>query len=283
MRTEQEMMDLILGTANEDERIRAVWMNGSRANPNAKQDKLQDYDIVYAVTDVDSFRADPNWIDRFGERVIMQVPSPSPWQLENNAVTYLMQFEDVNRIDLNLVPVERLGIIMESAESLTEVLLDKDQRLPKLPPSSDRDYLVTRPTEKEFLATCNEFWWVTPYVAKGLWREEVLYAKGVLEGPLRNALMQVLDWYVAIEHDFNITTGKFSKDLSNLLDRETWNRLKDTFPTANIDSIWQALESMGDLFHDVAQSCAQQLGFHYNENEEERVRHYITRIKNNEI
>ncbi len=51
MRTEREMYDLILGTAQADERIRAVYMNGSRTNANAPRDIFQDYDIVYAVTE----------------------------------------------------------------------------------------------------------------------------------------------------------------------------------------------------------------------------------------
>ena len=38
MRSEREMMNLILGTAQADERIRAVILNGSRANPNVKRD-----------------------------------------------------------------------------------------------------------------------------------------------------------------------------------------------------------------------------------------------------
>ena len=51
MRSEQEMLDLILETARNDERIRAVIMNGSRANPNALRDPFQDFDIVYLVTE----------------------------------------------------------------------------------------------------------------------------------------------------------------------------------------------------------------------------------------
>lgn len=37
MRSEKEMYDLILDIAKRDERIRAVYMNGSRANPNIKK------------------------------------------------------------------------------------------------------------------------------------------------------------------------------------------------------------------------------------------------------
>ncbi len=58
MRTEQELYDLILAFARKDERIRVVAMNGSRANPNAPRDAFQDYDIVFLVTDMDSFLAD---------------------------------------------------------------------------------------------------------------------------------------------------------------------------------------------------------------------------------
>ena len=42
MRTEREMTALILGVAEQDARVRAVFMNGSRANPNAPRDLLQD-------------------------------------------------------------------------------------------------------------------------------------------------------------------------------------------------------------------------------------------------
>lgn len=47
MRTEKEMYDLILGTAQADDRIRGVYMGGSRTNPNAVPDLFQDYDVVY--------------------------------------------------------------------------------------------------------------------------------------------------------------------------------------------------------------------------------------------
>ena len=71
MRRNQELQDLILTTARADERIRAVILNGSRANPNAKVNRFQDFDIVYLGTDVSAFTEDPTWIDRFGECMIL--------------------------------------------------------------------------------------------------------------------------------------------------------------------------------------------------------------------
>jgi aminoglycoside 6-adenylyltransferase len=49
MRNESKIFQLILDIAQRDERIRAVILNGSRANPNAKKDIFQDYDI-YSTT-----------------------------------------------------------------------------------------------------------------------------------------------------------------------------------------------------------------------------------------
>jgi aminoglycoside 6-adenylyltransferase len=66
MRSEREMLDLIVGVARGDERIRAVIMNGSRVNPNAPRDIFQDYDVVYFVTDVAPFKNNLEWIKRFG-------------------------------------------------------------------------------------------------------------------------------------------------------------------------------------------------------------------------
>ena len=74
MRSEQEILELIVDTARKDERIRAVIMNGSRVNPNAPRDFFQDYDVVYFVTDVAPFKNNYDWIKRFGELMIMQLP-----------------------------------------------------------------------------------------------------------------------------------------------------------------------------------------------------------------
>jgi aminoglycoside 6-adenylyltransferase len=38
MRSEEEMLDLIIKVAEEDDRIRAAWLEGSRCNPNALKD-----------------------------------------------------------------------------------------------------------------------------------------------------------------------------------------------------------------------------------------------------
>jgi aminoglycoside 6-adenylyltransferase len=74
MRTENEMMDLIIGYAQKDDRVCAVTMCGSRMNPNAPKDEYQDYDIIYVVRDVKSFICDHDWIKVFGDPLMVQMP-----------------------------------------------------------------------------------------------------------------------------------------------------------------------------------------------------------------
>ena len=74
MRDEREMLELIVGVARKDDRIRAVYMNGSRTNRKIGKDIFQDYDIVYVVRENRPFYEDTGWIDVFGERLYMQRP-----------------------------------------------------------------------------------------------------------------------------------------------------------------------------------------------------------------
>ena len=63
MQTEKEWMERILQVAQQDERVRAVGLNGSRVNPELKPDCFSDFDVAYLVTDVGAFTADHSWVD----------------------------------------------------------------------------------------------------------------------------------------------------------------------------------------------------------------------------
>ena len=280
MRSEKEMFDLILNTARDDDRIRAVMMNGSRANPNATRDCFQDYDIVYVVTEVGSFTADPAWIDRFGERMILQLPDamqdPPPGP-DTGAFTYLMQFMDGNRIDLNLFPLARLPELEE--DSLSLLLLDKDGHFKPFAPPSDRDYLPSPPTAKAFADCCNEFWWVSPYVAKGLWREELTYARTMLDSYVRQQLMKMLAWYVGVRTGFACSPGKEGKYLQCCLEPELWAMLEKTYADAAYEHTWDALFAMGNLFRITAQQVAGTFGFDYPQGDDERVSAHLRHVQ----
>ncbi|HDR3427983.1 TPA: aminoglycoside 6-adenylyltransferase [Bacillus thuringiensis] len=279
MRTEKEMLDVIINTAIEDERIRAVIMNGSRVNPNVKRDCFQDYDIMYVVNDIQSFTSNHNWVHRFGEIMIVQMPEEMSLVQpdEDGKFPYLMQFMDGNRIDLTLVPVELIKKFV-GQESLSKLLLDKDNCLEEFPPASDKDYLVKKPTEKEFLDCCNEFWWCSTNIAKGLWREELSYAKGMLEGPVRDMFIVMLEWYIGMKTDFTVNTGKFGKHFEQYIEEDMWEQFKRTFSNAEYENIWESFFVMGDLFREVANEIANTYEYQYPQ-DDDKVTNYLKHVK----
>ena len=281
MRTDREMFELILQVAERDERIRAVCMNGSRTNPNAPKDLFQDYDIVYLVTEMDSFINNPQWVDVFGERIIMQTPeamSMFPPGL-GRRFSYLILLKDGNRIDLTLVPLDEKDAYCKE-DKLTVILLDKDGCLPEIPPPSDENYWVKRPSAEFFADCCNEFWWVTTYVAKGLWRREILYAQEHLNRIVRPMLIKMLEWQVGIQTDYSVSIGKSGKYLEKYLPEETWRELLSTFAEGSYERVWQALFSAVNLFRKTAQYVANHLQFNYPHEEDRLVTAYLTRVRN---
>ncbi|KRF01766.1 aminoglycoside adenylyltransferase [Paenibacillus sp. Soil766] len=282
MRSEQEMMAFILDTARQDERIRAVMMNGSRTNANVPRDEFQDYDIVYFVQETGSFRSDPSWIDRFGERLIMQMPDDNefyPMAEPTERLVYLMQFQDGNRIDLTLIPVTQRQLLMKP-DSLSVLLLDKDGVIGPLPVSSDSDYHIRRPTERQFQGACNEFWWICLNMAKGLWREELTYVMFMYEQINRNVLIQMIEWKIGMRTDFTMSAGKCGKYISHHLTAEEWQAYTMTYPNgADYDHIWDSLFKMCDLFSETAQHVAEYLNFEYVHAEERNVRAYLHEVR----
>ncbi|WP_046228265.1 aminoglycoside 6-adenylyltransferase [Paenibacillus dauci] len=279
MRNNQQMMDLILNYARQDERVRAVAMNGSRVNANAPIDPFQDYDIVYLVQDVVSFTQDHSWVDYFGERLIMQMPDANTYEPPNalGSFAYLMLFTDGNRIDLTLIPLEQYSAYLLE-DKLTVIWMDKDGSLPTLPEPTDEDYRVTPPTAEQFAHCCNEFWWVSTYIAKGLWRREILYALESLNLYVRPMLIRMLSWQAGIEHDFCISIGKGAKYLERYLSADDWQALLATYPRAESREIWRSIWTMTELFSQIALQVASRLGLEYNREEEQNVTAYLRHV-----
>ena len=279
MRSEEEMFDLILDTAREDERIRAVMMNGSRANPNAPKDFFQDYDIVYFVTDAVPYTRNLEWIKRFGEMMILQLPDDmaDPPPVDAPGYCYLMQFSDGNRIDLSIFPVDKLD--RWEVDSQTVILLDKDGLFPDVPPASDRDYLPKPPTAKQFDDCTNEFWWVSPYAAKGLWRGELPYAKRMADSYVREQLDKMLDWYVGIKTNFMVSPGKYGKYLERILEPELYSLLLQTYADADYERSWEALLAMSELFRRVAIPVAEHFGYEYPYGDDQRVSAHLRHVR----
>ena len=279
MRTEEEIKKIILDLASDEDRIRAVLLNGSRANSNVKPDKYQDFDIVFIVNDFGSFITNHKWTNVFGEKIISQHPQEMNFG-KNDEVdlrfgfTYLMMFSDGNRIDLTIFPAKHLKTHFK-IDSLTIVWLDKDNSFSKIEKSNEKDYHILKPTEKEFTDTCNEFWWVSTNVAKGLLRNEIIYAKELLEVFVRPMFMKLIEWKIGIETNFSVSSGKSGKYFDKYLEKDFYNKVLKTYSGADLETNWNSLFVMTELFEDLENYVSEQLGFTCNKEEQQNVIGYL--------
>ena len=187
-----------------------------------------------------------------------------------------MQFMDGNRIDLSIFTLPQW--LARPRDSLSVLLLDKDGVLEAFPAPNDGKYLPKPPTAKAFSDCCNEFWWMSPYVAKGLWRREILYAKTLHDEVVRAELMKMLTWHIGVKTQFMASPGKLGKYFQKYLEPELWELLLKTYADAGYENTWEALFVTCDLFRRVAIPLAEYYGLEYPFEDDRRVSAHLRHV-----
>ena len=268
MRTETEMLDLILQTAK-NLKVEVVAMSGSRTDTRVPKDEFQDYDVVYVMDDLDNLTSDLSWLDQFGKRIIEQ------HVVVDHRHLYLMLFEDGNRIDLTLCPIEHMKEWVASEVGFT-ALEDSEHLFDLYSPNIER-YWTSPATETNFVKSCNEFWWVSAYVVKGICRKQVIYATDHLYGICQQEFLKILAWQVASDSG-KVDIGKNYKYLFNYLPAEKEKQFSNLLDFSSLDKITQSLFATMELFHQEAQFLAHKMGFDYDKEIAERMIQYAEDI-----
>ena len=264
MRTEPQMLDLIFQTAKVLQ-VNAVAMSGSRTDTKASKDEFQDYDVVYVVENLEELITDLSWLDSFGKPIIEQ------HNVLGNRRLYLMLFEDGNRIDLTLCPKDHIQEWVDSEAGYT-VLVDEKGLFESYTTSPER-FWIHPASAIEFEKVCNEFWWVSAYVVKGICRKQIIYATDHLYGICQQELLKVLAWQVARDRGA-VDIGKNYKYLFNYLPAEKEKEFSNLLDFSSLDKITQFLLATMEFFHQEAQSLAHKMGFKYEKEVADKMMRY---------
>lgn len=278
LRSEEEMYRLILGFARRDPRVRAVILNGSRADPAAEPDRLRDFDIVYLVTDLTPYKQG-DISSEFGEVLVMERLDESELFGDHlpREAAYLMQFQDGNRIDLTVAPQEDWRAYCLE-DRLSVALLDKDGLLPSLPFPDNSAHWVKRPSERMLSECRTEFWWTAPYVQKAVLRNQLSYAQNHLETCTRAMLRLMLSWMCAARHDFQISFGKYGDGLREYLPKEMWERYRLTYASFDGEKIADALFCACELFSEASAVTAERLGYSFDGKQDIEVTRFLKTV-----
>lgn len=273
------ILDKLLDLANKNNSVRAVVMNGSRINPNIESDKYQDYDIVFYVNNYQEFIKDLSFIDTFGEVLVKQTSLDQRDGLEtiNDSFTYMAQYKDGSRLDLTVRDVEYVIEDFKN-DSLSMVLLDKDN-LDLINNPNESSYYVKKITKEDFRLCVNEFYWVCPYVAKGIARNQLFYATEHMN-IIRHELENMIDWFIGSKFDFKLSVGKGKSRYQELLSKEIFETYKSTFPKLDKKDIGMALKTAINLFDRLALDLSNNHGFEYSPDLANEILNFLDRIYN---
>ena len=290
MRTEQEIIELIIKIAEDDDRIRAAYIHGSRVNPGVKKDKYSDYDIVYVVTEVDSFINNKEWLNCFGNIIFSfeghKVQNKFFMKDINNLshrYVWSMLFDDGLHIDLMIEIVEEGMNHGHIKNKPTIILLDKDNCLPKTKSVNELDYCIQKPCKDEFEACCSGFWWFLNNVAKGIARDQLAYTREEFNTKILATLNCMIEWYIGIQSGFSVSTGKDGKNYKKYLPKNIYDLYTKTFFNSDYKSIWNAVFSTCELFSKTASNVGDFLNYTYNKQEEKNMMDYLIKIRNTPI
>lgn len=278
------ILDRLVCWAEADERIRALILEGSRAGNSVSIDQVSDYDVLVVVTDVTGFAADEQWLSAF-DRPLVRF---NDHDVEGGLHTFmrLVLYADGTKIDYCLWPVAMLERIIASAElpdildTGYAVLLDKDQRAGRLPPPMYRAHVPAPPSQAAYDALVEEFWWETIYVAKNLWRDELMQARYSFESVLKLELLRrLLEWRIELNHDWALRPGRWGRHMKERLDAATWRELAATYVGADLEANWDALFRMTALFRRIALEVGTALGYAYQQQRDDEVTRYLQQVR----
>lgn len=281
-RTEKEIFDLIHKFVEADDRIRVVIMNGSRANPNIQRDIFQDYDIACYVTDVEPYLIENDIVPFFGETIIMEQPNFGPWppdDADGSYHNYNMQFLDGNRMDLTFFGMDKLE--EQSKDSLSVILVDKDNLCSDMHPASEKSYFISEPSTVEFKGCCDAFYFaIGSHIPKAIWREQLPLLKSYIEGWLRVPVHLMLSWEIGIKTGFDKSIGANEKYLQRFLEAEKWEQYSQTYVDSDYENIWDSIFLFYNIFTQTAAFVANEYNFIYPEEHAKKVLSFLNHVRN---
>ena len=266
-----DVLARILSWAEAQDAVRAVVLTSTRARREGPPDALSDYDVIVALDDLDRF--DP--AAAYGEPV-------ARWGDEHDvhgttAFSRGVVYEDGVKVDWTLWPADVCELVAE--RGLTDaldvgyrVLFDKDGATARWAAPTFRAHIPARPSEAEYVALVEEFWWSVTYVAKARARGERFFERFVLEVDLTHGVLRrLLEWLVETERGWDWKPGAYGRGLERALPPEL---------AAEVDAAAGSFERTVALFRRVAHEVGERLGYPYPQRADDAVSATVDTLRN---
>jgi aminoglycoside 6-adenylyltransferase len=265
--------------------VRAAILTSTRAVATGAIDKFSDIDVILVLMEIEPLSEHRQWLTDFGE-VLAAWRDPDTLRLDPPRTCWVTQYADGSKIDFTLWPMALLRQVAESRALPDQldvgyrVLVDKDGLTGVLKSPSHRAHIPSRPTRDEYLAAIEDFLLESTYVAKHLWREDLMPAKFSLDHVMKQgSLRAMLEWRIEIDHEWSLRPGASGKGLKKFLSADLYRSLEETYVGPRIADNWIALFDTIALFRRVATEVADHFGYQYPRDMDDRVTTYLREVQ----
>lgn len=273
-----DFLDKLIEWANRNNSVRVAIQTGSHTRIDNTADDLSDFDIELFVDDLNKFSSSNDWIQSI-EKVWTILP------LENSVgdPTRLVIFNDGIKVDFTLNKLEEIEKIKESEyddyfNKGFKVLVDKDQLAKELPPPSYKTLATKRPTQDEFTALVEEFFFEAYHVAKYL-RRGSLWAVKFRDWTTKELLLRMIEWYEKSIHGWDYDTWYLGQKIEKWAEKDLYADLQHVFSHFDVEDSWKALEATVQLFRRIAKETSTKLNYSYPQEVDDNISNYIESLK----
>lgn len=267
MRNEHEIIEKVLDAARQDDSVRAVI----RTDLVPKRKYLYTYNFCFVVNNIEKY--DEDVFQRcFGERILLFRGDRNYPEMFPGTKAHLMVFRDGITLVIHAMDTGTFLARYDRENACENVwigdtyqkLLDKDNLFPETERLEEKQTIFAGvPSREEFDNINCEFWWVMKTFAEYTLREELLSSMFYLNNPVRDLLNRMIRWYICLKAGKPVDMGILDSRMEKILDADLFRLYQKTYPNADYSQIWEAYESVAELWRKAGLFIAERCGFEY--------------------
>lgn len=273
------MMRVVLG----DKNLTALLETGRRMNLSLRQDDMPDFKIIIGVKDLNEIALLEAFQELVEDGVIFHKKQGLNMMNNHfgNVLRYIVILPDITKVDFTFMKNTDLQSYI-NIDSLCKVHIDKESSLVANAKITDAKYRQLKPTQKEFLQCCNEFFIKAVSITKAINRSDLFYAS-ILFDKLRHELNLMTCYYIGSKYDFAVNIGPSFKSFKTYLEKDHYEKFMEVYPSPKAEELWTALFNACMLFRKAGLEVGDILSYDYPKRSDRDIVKFIRESWNSSI
>ena len=239
-------------------------LTGSMARNNGLADHMSDIDVEVVSTNPATLECDDRWLHDLGELTLVMRLNPGDGQ---EWATRLAIYADGVRVDYTLAGPSRLQRMAESGtlnklyDRGYKILVDKDGIAKGLRAPTGSASALPLPTQPDFTAAVEEFWFEASHIPKYLARGELWLVK-FRDWAMKECLLRMVQWH-AIAIAPSVDVWHNGQNMARWLEPEAWEELQLCFGRFDAADARRAFAATTALYARLGREVALEAGLEY--------------------